>query len=185
MKIKNILMIFSLTTCLTACGSITTEPNSLNEDVAATSEVIEVTCPFANYTFSPVRATSPAYVPYLLEVEEQTASQLYDAFVNASWELIPSDTPYPDGETFQVFVYNNGQPFKLVFYGDNTVEYEYENITERYKLDDTNVRKMAYDVANPVNLGDIVDTLIWCEPESFTNEKVWNDYQHIETEPES
>lgn len=174
MEIKNLLIIFSLATCLTACSSITTASNSSSEDI---SEEIEITCPFADYTFSPVRVTAAAYVPYLLEVEEQTANQLYDAFVNTSWELIPSDTPYPDGETFQIFVYNDGQPFKLVFYGDYTVEYEHENTTERYKIDDTSVHKMAYDVANPVNLGDIVDTLIWCEPEFLTYDKVWNEHE--------
>ncbi len=61
MQFKKVLMIFSLITCLTACGSITTESDSLNEDSAATSEIlseaIEVTCPFANYTSSPVRVT--------------------------------------------------------------------------------------------------------------------------------
>ncbi|MBD5160331.1 MAG: hypothetical protein HDT23_08855 [Ruminococcus sp.] len=153
---------------LSACGNTTTSEIISSE--------IEITCPFADYTFSPVRVTSPAYAPYLLEVEEQTASQLYDAFVNASWELIPSDTTYPDGESFHMFVYNNGQPFTLVFYGDYTVEYEYENTTERYKIDDT-IYKMAHDTANPANLGDIVDTLIWCESEFLTNEKVWNEHE--------
>lgn len=171
MKIKKILIIFSLITCLTACDSITTKSNSTSEDV---SEVIEVTCPFTDYTSAPVRVTSPAYAPYLLEVEEQTASQLHDVFVNGLWELIPSDTPYPDGESCLMFVYNDGQPFKLVFYGDYTVDYEYENTTERYKIDDT-IHKMAFDVANPANLGDIVDTLILCEPEFLTNDKVWTE----------
>lgn len=182
MKIKKILMIFSLAICLTACGN-TTASDSFSEDVSEpVSEEIEITCPFADYASVPMRATAAAYVPYLLEVDEQTANQLYDAFVNASWESIPADTPYPDGETFQIFVYNNGQPFKLVFYGDYTVDYEHENITERYRLDDTSIYKMAYDVANPANLGDIVDTLIWCEPEFLTSDKVWNDCQHTETE---
>ena len=171
MKIKKILIIFSLTTCLTSCNSITTKANTTSEDV---SEVIEVTCPFANYTSGPVRVTEPAYAPYLLEVEKQTASQLHDVFVNGLWELIPSDTPSPDGESFAVFVYNGGQPFKLEFFGDYTVDYEHENITEKYKVDDK-IYTMAHGIANPANLGDIVDTLIWCEPEFLTNDKVWTE----------
>ena len=144
MKIKNILIIFSLATCLTSCNNTTTESNTTSED-------IEITCPFANYTSNPVCVTAPAYAPYLLEIEEQTASQLYDAFVSASWESVPSDTPSPDGESFAVFVYNGGQPFKLEFYGDYTVDYEHENITEKYKVDDK-IYTMAHDIVNPDNL---------------------------------
>lgn len=190
MKTKMLFMTVLLAACLTACGSITTETDSLDGDVPATSETVsettedEGTCPFADYTSSPVRVTIPAYAPYLLEVDEQTASQLHDAFVNASWELLPSDTPYPDGESYLVFVYNDGQPFKLVFYGDHTVDYEHGDTTERYQVDDASVHQMVYNAAD---LGERFDTLIWCAPEFLTNEKVWNEhhYQHIEIEPQS
>ncbi len=153
---------------------------------AQTADVTPKMCPWGNYTASPVRVTASAYAPYLLELDAQTADQLYTAFTNAAWEVIPSDTVYPDGEACSVFVYNNGQPFKLVFYGDSTVQYESGDEINRYKTEDESVLKLVTAVANPDHLGEIWDTLIWCAPEFFTNEGVWvtNNYQHIEIEPE-
>lgn len=129
--------------------------------------------PFNGYTRYPVRVTAPAYAPYLLEVDEQTAEQLYNAITNASWELIPTETPLPDGEVYLMFAYNSGKPFTLVFYGDNTVEYKSETEISRYKTDDTSVFGLIAKTANPKNLGEFSDTLIWCEPEELTSGGVW------------
>lgn len=123
----------------------------------------------------------------MLELDEKTVINLSETFENTSWELISPDTPYPDGEAYCVFVYNNGQPFKLVFYGDFTVDYEHNNTIERYKYADSIIHSTVFNVANPDNLGEIYNTLIWCDPESFTNENVWKEHesQHNETVPQS
>ncbi len=43
----------------------------------------------------------------------------------------------------------------------------------RYKTDDTSVFGLIAKTANPKNLGEFSDTLIWCEPEELTSEGVW------------
>ena len=199
MKIKVILAIIPLLACLTACGVATNTADSIGNDITITSDidplVVDTTtdyaipesfCPLGSYDSSPVRVMSPAYAPYLLEIDDNTASELYDAFTNASWELIPSDTPLPDGEAYCVFIYNNGNPYKLVFYADNTVECELGNEIKRYKIEDQSVGALVAKAANPDNLNELSDSLIWCAPEFVSNAGVWREhnYQHIEIEPE-
>ena len=75
-----------------------------------------------------------------------------------------------------MFAYNSGKPFTLVFYGDNTVEYKTETEESRYKTDDTSVFGLIAKTANPKNLGELSDTLIWCEPEDLTSEGVWKEH---------
>ena len=152
------------------------EPETEQSEIEVEGEQKQASCPFAEYTPYPVRVTAPAYAPYLLEVDEQTAEQLYNAITNASWELIPTETPLPDGEAYLMFVYNSGKPFTLVFYGDYTVEYKSETEISRYKTDDTSVFGLIAKTANPKNLGDISDALIWCEPEDLTSEGVWKEH---------
>lgn len=199
MKNKAILAIVPLLACLTACGDVTNTAGSTDSDITIStdtySSVNDITtdssapesfCPLANYVSAPVRVMTLAYAPYLLEVDDNTASDLYEAFTNASWELIPSDTPLPDGEAYCVFIYNEGNPYKLVFYADNTVECESSNKINRYRIEDQSVGAFVAKVANPDNLNELSDSLIWCAPEFVSNAEVWREhnYQHIEIEPE-
>ena len=199
MRIKVILAIIPLLASLTACGGVNNTAGSIGNDTTVNSDTYssaadtltdsttpELFCPLGNYVSTPVRVMSPAYAPYLLEVDDNTASELYEAFTNASWELIPSDTPLPDGEAYCVFIYNDGNPYKLVFYADNTVEVESDNDINRYKIEDQSVGTLVAKAANPDNLNVLSDSLIWCAPEFVSNAGVWEEhnYQHIEIEPE-
>ena len=143
-----------------------TEPADVDENIAAD-------CPFGDYTPYPVRLMAPAYAPYLLEADADKAIELQSAVTSASWERIPTETPLPDGEAYSMFAYNSGKPLTLVFYGDNTVEYKSGTEISRYKTDDTSVFGLIAKTANPKNLGELSDTLIWCEPEDLTSEGVW------------
>ncbi len=199
MRIRVILAIIPLLVCLTACGDINNMAGSIGNDTTINSDTYssaadtttdsttpESFCPLGNYAPTPARVMAPAYAPYLLEVDDNTAIELYESFTNASWELIPSDTPLSDGEAYCVFIYNDGNPYKLVFYADNTVEIESDNDINRYKIEEQSVGALVAKTANPDNLNELLDSLIWCAPEFISNEGVWREhnYQHIEIEPE-
>jgi len=190
MSYKKLLIALPLVACLASCGNITATTEISNDDISTTSESIsevnEPTCPFASFESSAVRVTTAAFVPYLLEVDESNVNNLSDALINLSWEKISPDTEYMGGETQLVFVNNNGNPFKLVFYADGVIDYEYNGVVEKYKVSDENIFSLVYEIAHPENFEDITDTLIWCAPEYLTNEKVWNEhnYQLIDVEPQ-
>ncbi|MCQ2416294.1 MAG: hypothetical protein MJ071_00575 [Oscillospiraceae bacterium] len=149
-------------------------------------DILEMNCPFPDFSESAVRVTTAAYAPYLLEVNRSEIHSLSDRLLHVTWEKISPDTDYMGGETQLVFVENNGNPFKLVFYADGVVDYEYNGVAEKYKVSDESIHSMVYNIAHPENLENITDTLIWCAPECLTNEEVWKAHnsQHITVEPQ-
>lgn len=206
MRYRRILGILFLMTCLTACGSINeeaerstasvksdvtsqTETNCLSEDneeeisiTSAESDVsssqAETSCPFDDISEDKVRLMSPAYAPYLLEISEDTTRILAEAMKTSTWEMTDNDKPIPDGEAYSVFVYNSGQPFRLTFYGDYTVDYEQGSDVQKYNVEGE-AFLTVFNSANPENPDGISEQLVWCEPENITPDGVWKTVQTI------
>lgn len=172
---RRILVIISLMACLTACGYIdeAEEINTTNTESDVSLSQTETSCPLGDISEDKVRLMSPAYAPYLLEASEDTTRILSEAMKASTWEMTDNDKPIPDGEAYSVFVYNSGQPFRLTFYGDYTVDYEQEDNVQKYKVEG-DAFLTVFNSANPENLGDISEQLIWCEPENITPDGVWN-----------
>lgn len=136
----------------------------------------ETSCPFDDFSEDEVHLMSPAYAPCLLKASEDTTRTLAEALKASSWEMIDNDTPIPDGEAYSVFVYNNGQPFRLTFYGDRTADYEHEGNVQKYKVED-DAFLTVFNSANPKNLDEMSEQLVWCEPENITPDGVWKSVQ--------
>lgn len=145
-------------------------------DTAMTST--DENAPFGDISNEKIRLMTTAYAPALLEISEDSTKKLADAFNFYTWEAIWEasniETPVPDGESYTLFVYNSGQPFRLTFYADNTVEYESGENKTKYRVSNE-IYRAAVDAAYPVlkNIDDISDQFVLCAIEDLTVEGVW------------
>lgn len=141
-------------------------------DTAMTST--DINAPFGDISNEKIRLMTTAYAPALLEISEDSTKKLADAFNFYPWETIDSETLAPDGEFYTFFVYNSGQPFRLTFYAENTVEYESGENKTKYRVSGE-IYRAAVDAAQPVLTGtdDISNHLVMCAIEDLTVEGVW------------
>lgn len=179
MRYVKIFAALSLAICLTSCGkpeeqvNTETPPQTLNA-----SDIAEKNCPFGDISGDKLLLLSSAYAPSLLKTEEDTVKTLANAFISSEWEIIDNETSLPDGENFSVFVYNDGQPFKLTFYGDYTsdeydiAEYEQNGIVKKYRISH-NAYIAVFNEANPK--APVTDNLISREYENLSADGVWPD----------
>lgn len=154
-----------------ALRKMKTSPDNIMTDTTEATELFPKisNAPFGNISGERVRFMAAAYAPYLLEADADDVEQLAEVFDSADWTEISADTPVPDGETAIVYVYNDGQPFRLVFYGDYTVDYETDEKLTKYAVSEQ-AFSTAFEMAN--NLA-FPEKLIWCEPENVTLKGVW------------
>lgn len=131
----------------------------------------ESATPFGDISGGRVRFMTTAYAPYLLDTDPETVKELAEVFDTGEWEQIDSDTLISDGETAIVYVNDNVQPFRLVFYADNTVDYELNNNIVRYRVSE-NITSMVYSEAKQTNEA-LVSHLIPCRMEDLTPDGVW------------
>lgn len=177
MRYVKIIAVLSVIACLTACnntvGSETVPTSAPTADIAA-----EASCPFGDISEDKIRLLSPAYAPSLLKTEGDTVKTIANAFNSSEWEIIDNETPLPDGESCSVFVYNDGEPFRLTFYGDHTsdeydiAEYEQNDTVKRYRIS-PDAYIAVFNAANPK--APVADNLVSCEYENLSAEGVWQD----------
>lgn len=131
----------------------------------------ESAAPFGDISGGRIRLMTTAYAPYLLDTEPETVKKLAEVFNKGEWEQIDSDTPVSDGETAIVYVNDNVQPFRLVFYEDNTADYELNNNIVRYRVSES-ITSKVYSEAGQTNEA-LVSHLIPCRTEDLTHDGVW------------
>lgn len=172
MKLFKFAGIFVCAALLTACGHDTglemsdSVPENNSSEVTAENSVPEF---LENVTWDRLRLMSAAIAPYTMEVPENQIPPVRDALLSAEWEEIDADTPIPDGENYSAFVYNNSSPFRLVFYGDYTVDFDNGDSQRKYR-----VSSEAYEaVVNTVNCDNVYEYLIWNEMENINPEGIW------------
>lgn len=177
MRYVKLLAALFFIVCLTACSNnnalVGTDGSETISTIETTANIAnETSCPFGDISEDKIRLMSPAYAPSLLEPAEDTAKEIANALRSSEWEIIDNETPLPDGENYSVFVYNEGQPFRLTFYSDHTAEYEQNDIVKKYKISEEAFITI-FNAANPKT--PVADELIWCEPENVSAEGVWLD----------
>lgn len=147
-------------------------------EISISDEKTEECAPFGDISEGRIRFMTSAYAPYLLDTSPDTVKELADVFNSSVWQEIDINTPLPDGETVTVYVYNNSQHFKLVFYGDNTVDCEISGNTSRYKVPE-DVANIVYSAANPQDPVQLSRNLIPCKVEDITTEGVWKNNEPV------
>lgn len=150
------------------------EVSEVNDEVSEP----ESEAPFGDLTNDRIRLMTPAYAPYVYEISAEQVAEIAAGFNSATWEEIDVNTPYPDGESVSLYVGNDGQPFRLTFYGDNTAECERDGILSRYTVD-PEVTGSVYRAANPEDPEILNANLYWCDAENFSQEKVWGNNEPI------
>ena len=165
MKRMKLIAALLIGVCLSACGNTSDTTNN----ITTTSELIARCCPFENFSDDDVLLMSPAYAPQLLKPTQEMTETLSDELMLSSWEQIEFDGQMADGENYSVFVYNDGQPYKLTFYSNATADFEQNGVVSRYKVDE-NVFGAVSDAVNIENAGDY---LVDYDMEDISVEGVW------------
>lgn len=131
-------------------------------------------CPLADFSNERVRICHAGIVPNVLQAAPELAAELYSILDASPWTSVKTNNP--DGENFSVFVYNSGNPYRLIFYPDRTVEYLHGESTELYQISETAYQNMN-KVIHSKDLSDPTLTLIECSMEDVSRDKVgdvWN-----------
>ena len=112
-----------------------------------------------------------AIAPAVFEPNEEVFLELTRAFQSGEWTIESKDTPFPDGETVQLFFCNNGDPYKLVLYGDHTMLWDNGTETARYSVSE-DIAQAVYSAAKY----DIesLDRLIYNDDTDDLIHSVWN-----------
>ena len=147
--------------------------DSSSTEMSSVSAAVNV--PFGDISEARVRFTSAAYVPYLYEADADEVRSLAEAFNRSQWEEADADAPPPDGESALVYVNSGGQTFTLVFYGDNTVDWENGGAVKRYRVSEE-ASAAAYSAANPEELQG---RLIWSKIEDLNADGVWKNNEPV------
>lgn len=158
---------------------VTTIP-ATDPEISEVNDVSEPAseAPFGDLTNDRIRFMTPAYAPCVYEISAEQVAEIAAGFNSATWEDIDVNTPYPDGESVVLYVYNDGQPLRLTFYGDNTAECERNGSLSRYTVD-PEVAGSIYRAATPEDPEILNANLYWCDAENFSQEKVWGNNEPI------
>lgn len=142
------------------------------------NQVQQNNCPFEAVSNDKIFAMSLAYTPNLLQISEEDVARINEALTNATWNMQDQEADIPDGECYSIFLYNNGNPIRMNFYGNYFVTFEQNGNTSIYVID-PETAQIVYSIANPEDINSVSERLIECDFEKLTNEGVWlyNDSQ--------
>ncbi|MBQ8175428.1 MAG: hypothetical protein IJ035_00135 [Oscillospiraceae bacterium] len=202
MRFVKILTALFLAACLTACsnnendmdganywdseGNPITFSGNFGTEISEADETVdehtENLCPFGDISADKIRLTAPAYAPYLLEATAEQTKFLAEAMSSTLWKLADENSEIPDGERYLVFVYNNGQPFELIFYPSADLVGFLQNGNETLYKIDGEAYSAVRELLQHENPEDIRDLLVWCDPENITGEGVWQNESRAENE---
>lgn len=150
---------------------------SVSEDISETA-LASAIAPFGDIHDSRIRLLTNAYTPFLLEISAEDTAELAGLFNFWVSEEADSNAPYPDGERIIAYIDTDGSHFRLIFYGDNTMDCEKDECTVRYKLTEE-IAETVHKLAHPTEQETITEHLIPCKFENITVDGVWENNEPI------
>ena len=135
------------------------------EEIPAAAEI-----PITDFSEDEIRFMAPAYAPYILDIPAEQQQELASALMSSDWIPCGTDTPVPDGESYAVYVYNHGAPYRLTQFGDGSVMLEKDGASSRWMISDEASRAVAL-AANPEQTEG---HLTWCSLDSHDPETIWD-----------
>ena len=131
--------------------------------------------PFGDLSNDRVLIMTSAIAPAVFEPDEEVFLELTKTFQSGEWAAASKDEPLPDGETVQLFFYNNGSPYKLVLYGDHTMLWDNGTETARYSVSVYNAAKHDIESLDRLIYNNNTDDLIhsvWKQLDKTSSETV-------------
>ena len=122
---------------------------ALNASVSDDGAIQPIADKESNYPFGEIDRMlimTSAIAPAVFEPNEEVFLELTKAFQSGEWTPASIDTPFPDGETVQLFFYNSGNSYKLVLYGDHTMLWDNGTETARYSVSEE-IEQAVYNAA--------------------------------------
>ena len=86
----------------------------------STEPAVQALVPKIDIANDEVRFMAAAYAPYLLDISAEQQQKLAAVLDSSEWTFCDANEPLPDGEAYTMYAYNNGDPYSLTLYGDNT-----------------------------------------------------------------
>ena len=154
-----------------------TNPATMQEsDIESQIEEItepETENPIADSSLEEIRVMSPAYAPYIAEVREDERDALEAALMASFWKPYDMEEPFADGEAYSVFVYNNGDPYRITAYADCTVILEKDGEETRWQISNQANTAIAVAANSDFESDSRECRLTWCDIDSLNAKDVW------------
>jgi len=137
------------------------------------TDVITVQAPAIDISNDEVRFMAAAYAPYLLDISAEQQSKLAAVLNTSEWTPCDVNEPLPDGESYTMYVYNNGTPYSLTLYGDNTVKLEENSGITRWNVPAETARTIAESACPEADENVLSGHLTWCDVSSINVKDIW------------
>ena len=139
----------------------------------STEPAVQALVPKIDIANDEVRFMAAAYAPYLLDISAEQQQKLAAALDSSEWTPCDANEPLPDGEAYTMYAYNNGDPYSLTLYGDNTAKIEGMGETTRWNVP-AETAKAITEAANPGAYENAISGhLTWCDISSINVEDIW------------
>ena len=139
---------------------------------AVTEPQVQSNAPVIDITGDTVRFMAPAYAPYLLDISAEQQQKLAAALDSSEWTSCDANEPLPDGEAYTMYAYNNGAPYSLKLYGDNTAKIEGMGETTRWYVS-AEAAKAITEAACPSDENVLSGHLTWCDASTINVSDIW------------
>ena len=126
-----------------------------------------------------IRFMATVYAPYLLDISAEQQQKLAAALNASEWTPCDVNEPLPEGQTFTMYVYNNGSPYSITLYGDKTVKLDGMGETTRWHIPDS-AASAIIEAAVPETEKDgiwdetaLLGRMTWCSADSINVSDIW------------
>ncbi|WP_295071565.1 PASTA domain-containing protein [Ruminococcus sp.] len=141
------------------------------------ASIVEEGCPFGDISNDKVRLTNSDIFPQIAIFDEDSVKHLAELFNMGKWTEL-TEEPELDGEYHTLFIYNNGNSYKIEYYNSNEDVAVYDNGKERryYKVDEY-ANKGLWSAEGFVFCDGVIysETITLDEPYDDLIHKVWAD----------
>lgn len=149
------------------------EEQAVDQTEEETMESVPTDTPVIDIVNDEVRFMAPAYAPCILDISTEQQNNLVAALGTAEWTPCDVNETLPDGEAYTMFVYNNGSPYSLTLYGDNTVKIESNTETTRWNVPAETAQAITETACPSADGGTLSGHLTWCNADTINISDIW------------
>ncbi|HAG14632.1 MAG TPA: hypothetical protein DCG49_12350 [Ruminococcus sp.] len=125
--------------------------------------------PIEDFSNDEIRLAAAAYAPYVLDLSAEQQRALSDALLETKWLPCDEQAPLADGESYSIFVYHGGDPYRLTAYANGTVVLEQNGEESRWSITEAALQAIIAAAATTETEGH----LTWCAADTFNAVDIW------------